>query len=557
KLSASINASAMYAAINDVGTDTERIQDNGFTTKTHSETDMKMPMAMVNGSASYDIDSLNLVSLTLGVMHYGMKNSTSLLNEMYYAQSSASAYTYNGLSDGLNNQTNLSLGADYQHLWADAPGRSLVFSYQFNGSPSVNNSENKFDGSAMDGFSLTDRKSKGTTGSYDHTLQIDFTNPLGKLFTLSTGAKYIDRHNSSDQTDYLWNGSEFAESPASSLQYDFYNRIGAAYAEMEGKIGTFGVKAGARYEHTWQSYNSTHMAQAFHVNYGALVPSASLQWSPSMTQNIGLSYNMRISRPGITYLNPYVDTTDPTALSYGNTELKVETGHNVSLVYNFYTPVVMVNATLRHSFTPNGISSYSFYDSNNMLNTTYGNIVKSNNTGLNGFVMLMPGKRTRIMLNGGVSYSDLRSEQLNQQNAGWAYNLMAGLQQTLPWDIRMSANVVSMGKSVTLQGWSSGAQIGVLGLTKTFLNDKLSLSLNGVLPLAKKLEMNMETYSEGNGFTTRTSTMVPMKALTFQISWTFGKQGNFQTKKARRTIENEGQLNSASQAESMGSLLQM
>ena len=33
---------------------------------------------------------------------------------------------------------------------------------------------------------------------------------------------------------------------------------------------------------------------------------------------------MRISRPGISYLNPYVDRSNPTALSYGNPDLDVE-----------------------------------------------------------------------------------------------------------------------------------------------------------------------------------------------------------------------------------------
>ena len=299
------------------------------------------------------------------------------------------------------------------------------------------------------------------------------------------------------------------------------------------------------------------MTQPFSVDYGNLVPSASLQWSPTLTQNLGVSYNMRISRPGISYLNPYVDTSDPTARTYGNTSLDAERSHNMSLVYNFYSPMIMVNATLRHSYTGNGISAYSFYDDQMLLNTTYGNIVRSNNTGLNGFVMFTPGQKTRIMLNGGVSYVDLRSDELAQQNSGWGYNLMLGFQQTLPLDFRLSANWIMMGKSVNLQGWSSGMQAAVLGVTKTFLDDRLSVSLNGMLPIAKGGKLNMESYSRGSGFTTTSSTTIPLRALTVQVSWSFGKQGNYSTKKARRSISNEDQLNSSSTAESMGSILQM
>ncbi|MBQ1746649.1 MAG: TonB-dependent receptor family protein, partial [Muribaculaceae bacterium] len=286
-----------------------------------------------------------------------------------------------------------------------------------------------------------------------------------------------------------------------------------------------------------------------------LVPTASIQWSPSMTQNIGISYNMRISRPGISYLNPYVDTTDPTALTYGNTDLEVERGHNISLVYSAYTPKVMVNATLRYSYTGNGISAYSFFDENNLLNTTYGNIVTSQSTGLNAYMMLNPTNKTRIMINGGLTYSDIASAQLGQHNSGWAYNLMVGGQQTLPWDIRLSANAIMMGSQVTLQGRTTGMSMAMVGLTKSFLNDRLSFSVNGMLPLAKGFEMSMSSHTVGKGFVSDMSTTIPMRQITFQVSWTFGKQGNYSAKRASRTIQNEDQLNSTTTAESMGSIM--
>ena len=169
--------------------------------------------------------------------------------------------------------------------------------------------------------------------------------------------------------------------------------------------------------------------------------------------------------------------------------------------------------------------------------------------------MLNPTNKTRIMVNGGVTYSDLRSEQLQQQNSGWAYNLMLGGQQTLPWDLRLSANVIMMGSNVNLQGTSTGMSMAIAGLTKTFLDDRLSLSVNGMLPLAKGFEMAMSSHTVGNGFTTDMSTTIPMRQITFQVSWTFGKQGNYTAKRARRTIENEDQLNSTSTAESMGSIM--
>jgi outer membrane receptor protein involved in Fe transport len=554
KFALSANVNAMQQGSKGTVMDMTRVQDNGFSTSTHTESNMSMPMLMGNLNASYEIDSQNLVSATLGLMHFGTNNTSGMTNTMLFAPGTE-AFTYTGTTESIMTRNSISAGADYQHTWADVPGRSFTLSYQYNGAPSVNNTLNTFNAESIPGFDLTDRKSDGRTGSTDHTVQADFTTPVGLYSVLSTGAKYIDRHNSSSQQDYLWDGTKFVVNPLSSLDYDFYNRIGAAYSELSTTYGNFGAKAGVRYEYTWQTYDSSAQDGVFSTQYGSLVPTASIQWNPTMTQNIGISYNMRISRPGISYLNPYVDTTDPTALTYGNSDLEVERGHNVSLVYSAYTPKVMVNATLRYSYTGNGISQYSFYDDNNLLNTTYGNIVTSQSAGLNAYMMINPTNKTRIMVNGGLTYSDISSAQLNQQNNGWAYNLMVGAQQTLPLDIRLSANAIMMGSQVTLQGRTTGMSMAMVGLTKTFLNDRLSLSVNGMLPLAKGFEMSMSSHTEGKGFVSDMSTTIPMRQITFQVSWSFGKQGNYSAKRASRTIQNEDQLNSTTTAESMGSIL--
>ena len=55
--------------------------------------------------------------------------------------------------------------------------------------------------------------------------------------------------------------------------------------------------------------------------------------------------------------------------------------------------------------------------------------------------------------------------------------------------------------------------------------------------------------TEGKGFVSDMSTTIPMRQITFQVSWTFGKQGNYSAKRASRTIQNESQLNSTTTAE--------
>ena len=247
---------------------------------------------------------------------------------------------------------------------------------------------------------------------------------------------------------------------------------------------------------------------------------------------------MRISRPGISYLNPYVDKTNPIALTYGNPDLDVEKNHNLSLVYNLFTPKLMINLNLHHNFVDNAISQYSFYDDSNLLNTTYGNVVKRHQTGVNGYVNYLLTKDTRVFFNGGVNYTDLRSDALAQNNNGWTANAMVGLQQTLPWDLKLSAFAITSTKSYTLQGWSGGFNLVTASLSKSLLNDKLNLSVSGILGLNGGGKLNIESNSRGKDFISHTNIKVPIYGVTFTVSYTFGNT-KVRTKQHVNRVQND------------------
>ena len=343
--------------------------------------------------------------------------------------------------------------------------------------------------------------------------------PLGIGQTLSLGGKLQLHDATSDSKYYLENVYDLG----SSSEYEYKNKILAGYGEYAGNFGNFGAKAGLRYEYTWQDVEY-HLGNGddFKTSYGNLVPSASLQYNLGVGSNLGLTYNMRISRPGISYLNPYVDRSNPIAISYGNPDLDVEKNHNLSLVYNMFTSKLMVNLNLHHNFVDNAISQYSFYDSDNLLNTTYGNVVQRHQTGLSAYVNYLLTKNTRIFLNGAVNYTDLRSDVLDQSNSGWTANAMIGLQQTLPWDLKLSAFAITSTKNYTLQGWSGGFNMLTASLTKSLLKDKLTLGVQGILGLNGGGKLNIESETRGKDFISHTNIKVPIYGVTFTVSYTFG-----------------------------------
>ena len=485
----------------------------------YQKSDLRNPFSMIDASVSYQVDSMSSVNATVGFSNIGQKMEghpvTTMSGGMY-----GDGFSYGNWMKTKSAINSWTAGIDYQRFFNAQHTHQLILSYQLDHSPTHNENWSVFDPvSTTIPLDLTDRYSDDHMKGTEQTLQADYSRPIGEQQTVNTGLKYINRRNASDSKYYL--NDVYAEDM--STDYLYLNNIAAAYMEYDGHWGNWGTKAGLRYEHTWQKVEY-HLGNGhdFSTNYGTLVPSATLSYSFTPTQNLGLSYNMRISRPGITYLNPYVDRSNPTSLSYGNPDLDVEKTHNVSLVMNSFSSKWMMNATLRHSFCDNAIEQYSFYDDNGLMNTTYGNVVKRHMTSLNVYASWSVLRDTRLMFNGGLTYTDMRSDALDMNNHGWSGNMMVNVQQKLPWDIQGSLFWMGNTRSKTLQGWSSGFNLMGLSLSKSLFNDKLDISMAAISGLGEKGNLKFDTHSKGHDFTSSQRIHVPIQMVQVTVAWNFG-----------------------------------
>ena len=518
KLSYSVNAMTSYNKPGNTETELEQIQDNGVSQIMTSSNSVKTPFTMGSLTLGYQLDDMSVINATAQLNTMSMKSTGTTTTKM--GGYDVSNFSYDSSTDMKNSRTSFSGSLDYQHFFNKEHTQSLAFTYQLNYSPATTESTNNFGGTRGAGLpDLSSRYSENKDKTTNHTFQLDYSMPLGIGQTLSLGGKLQLHDATSDSKYYL----KDVYDPSTSSEYEYKNKILAGYGEYVGNFNKFGVKTGVRYEYTWQDVEY-HLGNGndFSTSYGSLVPTASLQYTLSQGSNLGLTYNMRISRPGISYLNPYVDKSNPIALNYGNPDLDVEKAHNLSLVYNTFTPKLMVNLNLHHNFTDNAISQYSFYDSDNLLNTTYGNVVKRHQTGLSAYVNYLLTPSTRLFMNSSINYLSLKSDALDQSNSGWTANIMAGLQQTLPWDLKLSAFLITSTKNYTLQGWSGGFNMLTATLSKSLFNDKLTIGVQGIVGLNKGGNLNIESSSRGQNFTSYTNVKVPIYGVTFTVSYTFG-----------------------------------
>ncbi len=516
KLTLSVNAHEGYMNTPKMEATTIRDQyADGQHMETRSEMSGGSNILFSTIDATYQIDPQNTVSASVNVMDMRGNNTSDIVTEF---TGIGSAPSFSQTNDNHTNSTSINASVDYVHTYSDNPMHSLTAAYRVGTQPRENESETEYSLATMPAYSMTDRNNM-----IENTLQLDYVQPIGQTQTFEAGGKYVWRRSSSE---------------SDLMDYRHSNDIGALYTTYGVTLGKYTAKAGLRYEHTEQevSYRKGN-GEDFSLSYDNLVPNLTLSFAPTMTQNLSLGYNMRISRPGISVLNPYRNLQNVTSVSYGNPNLEVEKVHNVQLTYNYYSPKLMLNTTLRYSYQDNGIEQYSFMK-DNVLYSTYDNIACRQSTSLSLFASCSLTPSTRLTLNSTTSYLDLSASQMGLDNYGWQETLMLNVQQNLPWDMKLSLMYMANTPSITLQGKSSGMNMHMIGLTKSCLNDRLTLSLNTVNPFHST--MKMSTTTEGKDYISTSESCVSMGTIMGSVSYRFGDM--HLTQPMKRTTQMESDL---------------
>ncbi len=122
------------------------------------------------------------------------------------------------------------------------------------------------------------------------------------------------------------------------LNYDAFERIGAAYIMGTYDWDRLEIIAGLRVEHTDQGYTLVFPRQTDgegHQVYTDLLPSLHLKYNVHRNAYLRLSYGRSINRPGFFEIVPYTILNEDYD-EQGNPDLKHTTADNIDLRYEFF-----------------------------------------------------------------------------------------------------------------------------------------------------------------------------------------------------------------------------
>ncbi|MDJ1479741.1 TonB-dependent receptor [Cytophagaceae bacterium YF14B1] len=497
----------------------------------------------------YDINKYNSLSASV---QYGVRNNTSYqddLTTLTYRNTMANPTASNVSDAKIKDQSGtVDLNLTYTRLF-DKPQKELSILALY----SRNNRNNDFL-SLSQTAATSSQKNINDSYNQEVTLQLDYQNPIAKNQMLEMGAKNIMRKVTSDYQTFtaLEDGTFLLKTDTAYSNNLTYNQnVTSGYASYTFSTqNNYSFKVGGRYEYTTINAYLKDENDIDIPSYGVLVPSLNISKKLKKGNMVKFSYNRRIQRPSIQFLNPNAQPTNPLNITEGNPKLQPEYTNNFEVGYNTTIKTTSLNFAAFARNTNDAIQSvrdtFTLVNSqtgerNQGVRTNYQNIGSENSYGVNLFVNI--NLSNKLSLNGGadVFYSMLNNNNPNPiyraSNEGWVYNFRFFGNYTIKNGWGIQAFSFYRGRQVQLQGIQGGFGIYSLGIRKEFKNKKGSIGFGAENFFTTAMRIRTELNSP---ILTQRS-VNEMHNMNFKITFSYriGKMSFDSAPKRRKSINND------------------
>nr|WP_295869906.1 outer membrane beta-barrel protein [uncultured Chitinophaga sp.] len=489
----------------------------------------------IGAEISYEADSLNLVSLQLNIN--GNRDEDNNTQQSVLKADDGYLQRYDIAGEGETHGSGRDVSLNYQLGFKRNKKELLTFSYRY----FAYDSRYATGVSVLDtvNYPLSDYKQLNKQGAAEQTAQVDYLFTIGKV-AVESGVKAIFRNNDGDfQTsvfDYLTGNFK----PDTSLGNVLRNRqqILAAYNTYEYGINGWSFKGGVRIEHTSIDADFISSASSVTQRYFNVMPAVSIGRKLGKKSMMTFGFRQRIKRPGVNQLNPFIDRSNPNVEKTGNPELSPALLNGIQLGYTYSGKVSIVTGVDYAFFNKLAIPVSTFIPETNVVRTRFENA--GSGKGLSGSLNISypATKRLNLTLNNNFVYIWTKSvaKGADIENQGFMYTIAAsaGYRFDDGWRINGNVNVIS--PKVTFQGTSNSVVTSSLGVTKSLLKDKMSLSASLINPFSKYRNDIRSTF--GNDFEQNITRQLYFRTISFNLNYNFGKLKET-IQKNKRGIKND------------------
>ena len=386
-------------------------------------------------------------------------------------------------------------------------------------------------------------------------VQADYTNKISDMARIEAGYKGTFQRNASPVDTYTGTTAEDIRQDESLYNRFLYNQdVHALYMTYGGKWNKLSYQAGLRGEY-WrvdtrsldfdQEFNGK-ASETFEKDYFKLFPSAFISYALPKNNELQVNYTRRLRRPWGGQLNSFRNISDASNISFGNPELTPEYSHSFELNYiKSWESGHTLSLSGYYRSTDDVIQRIRFLNTeDNVMYTTSENVAKSQASGLEivGKDKLFKILDLTTTVNlyysklDGFSYLPQGVETLvigdTDESFAWNVRMIANL--SLPWGVSLQGTGNYNSKQLMAQGHREPNYSVDLGLRKSFLSDKLTLSINARDLLDSR---KFRTVTAGDGFWQDSENWRGGRRVGFTLTYNFGNMNKKKDKSKSRSEE--------------------
>lgn len=491
--------------------------------------------------------------LTLG--GFGMFGERYQKNKIFYESNVPGSFIESSrISESDNDMTGGNIELGYKHDFSDKSNLDITVSWNkwnMDGT-SVYDQYSLF---ADGGKSYSYQRQKSDVRSRNWEMQADYVNEFSKTSKLEAGYKGTFSHqNSPVETSSGLTAEEARPDPLLYNRFLYDQDIHAAYATYSGRIEKFGFQLGLRGEYSLVNTKSLGYGQTekeepwYKDDYFSLFPSAFLSYELPAGHEIQLNYTRRISRPWGGQLNPFLNITDSTNISFGNPYLTPQYSNSLELNYIKNWDNHTVSVSLYYRNTDDVIQRISYIE-DQVMKSTFENVAKTQSAGAefvvkNNFGRVLDLTTTvNLYYNklDGFSYLPAGAEKPvtgeSNEDFSWNARMIANIALPASYSLQLTGNYNS--RQLIAQGHRKASYSLDAGLRKSFLDKKISVSVNARDLLNSR---KWTTETSGTGFTRYAENWRMGRTVRLTLTYSFGnmKMGRGKQRRQSDPSENSG-----------------
>lgn len=386
-------------------------------------------------------------------------------------------------------------------------------------------------------------------------VQADYTNKISDMARIEAGYKGTFQRNASPVDTYTGTTAEDIRQDESLYNRFLYNQdVHALYMTYGGKWNKLSYQAGLRGEY-WrvdtrsldfdQEFNGK-ASETFEKDYFKLFPSAFISYALPKNNELQVNYTRRLRRPWGGQLNSFRNISDASNISFGNPELTPEYSHSFELNYiKSWESGHTLSLSGYYRSTDDVIQRIRFLNTeDNVMYTTSENVAKSQASGLEivGKDKLFKILDLTTTVNlyysklDGFSYLPQGAETpvIGDTDESFAWNVRMIANLSLPWGVSLQGTGNYNSKQLMAQGHREPNYSVDLGLRKSFLSDKLTLSINARDLLDSR---KFRTVTAGDGFWQDSENWRGGRRVGFTLTYNFGNMNKKKDKSKSRSEE--------------------